>query len=91
MARHWLRVNDGGRLTGLNRSALTALYRQTAIRIELPAIEKLCATLERQVGELGGRQQCCDCGLPAFARHPAALGQEQTAKSAPVTSHQPAG
>ena len=52
MARHQLRVSDVARLTGLNRSTVTALCRETATRIELPAIEKLCALLECPVGEL---------------------------------------
>lgn len=52
MGRHKLRVSDVARLTGLNRSTVTALYRETATRIELPAIEKLCALLKCHVGEL---------------------------------------
>jgi putative transcriptional regulator len=52
MGRHKLRVSDVARLTGLNRSTVTALYRETATRIELPAIEKLCVLLKCQVGEL---------------------------------------
>lgn len=52
MGRHKLRVSDVARLTGLNRSTVTALYRETATRIELPAIEKLCTLLKCPVGDL---------------------------------------
>jgi len=52
MARRELRVSDVARLTGLNRSTITALYRETSTRVELPAIEKLCALLKCHVGDL---------------------------------------
>ncbi len=52
MARRRLRVSDVARLTGLNRSTVTALAQQTATRIELPAIEKLCTLLQCPVGDL---------------------------------------
>lgn len=52
MALHALRVSDVARLTGLNRSTVTALARETATRIELPAIEKLCTLLQCSVGDL---------------------------------------
>lgn len=52
MARRQLRVSDVARLTGLNRSTVTALVRQSATRIDLPAIEKLCMLLQCSVGDL---------------------------------------
>lgn len=52
MARRQLRVSDVARLTGLNRSTVTALARQSATRIDLPAIEKLCILLQCNVGDL---------------------------------------
>ena len=52
MARRRLRVSDVARLTQLNRSTITALVRQTATRIDLPAVEKLCTVLQCSVGEL---------------------------------------
>jgi putative transcriptional regulator len=52
MARRQLRVSDVARLTGLNRSTVTALVRQTATRIDLPAIERLCTLLQCSVGDL---------------------------------------
>ncbi|MBI3156057.1 MAG: helix-turn-helix transcriptional regulator [Burkholderiales bacterium] len=52
MGRDKLRVSDVSRLTGLNRSTVTALYRETATRIELSAVEKLCQLFHCGVGEL---------------------------------------
>jgi putative transcriptional regulator len=52
MARDQLRVTDVARLTGLNRSTVTALSRGTATRVELPDIERLCALFRCSVGEL---------------------------------------
>ena len=52
MGRDKLRITDVSRLTGLNRSTITALYRETATRVELPAIEQLCTLFKCSVGEL---------------------------------------
>jgi len=52
MGRDKLCIADVARETGLNRSTITALYRETATRIDLPAIEKLCRLFRCQVGEL---------------------------------------
>ena len=52
MGRHKLNITDVARATGLNRSTITALYRETATRVELPAIEQLCTLFKCSVGEL---------------------------------------
>jgi len=52
MGRDRLRIADVARLTGLNRSLITALYRGTATRVELPALSKLCELFRCQVGDL---------------------------------------
>lgn len=52
MARDSLTVSDVARRTGLNRSTVTALSRQTATRVELPAIERLCRLFNCSIGEL---------------------------------------
>ena len=52
MGRDKLNISDVARATGLNRSTVTALYRETATRIELPSIEQLCALFKCSVGEL---------------------------------------
>ena len=52
MGRDKLRIAEVARRTGLNRSTITALYNETATRVDLPAIEQLCRLFECQVGEL---------------------------------------
>lgn len=52
MGRDKLCVADVARITGLNRSTVTALYRETATRVELPVINKLCELFQCRVGDL---------------------------------------
>jgi putative transcriptional regulator len=52
MGRDKLRISDVARLTGVNRSTITALYRETATRVELPTIERLCALFNCSIGDL---------------------------------------
>ena len=52
MGRDKLRISDVAKSTGLNRSTVTALYNETATRIDLPAVESLCTLFRCQVGEL---------------------------------------
>lgn len=52
MGRDKLRISDVAKSTGLNRSTITALYNETATRVDLPAIESLCNLFHCQVGEL---------------------------------------
>lgn len=42
MGERKMKISDVARETGLNRSTVTALYNETAERIDLEAIEKLC-------------------------------------------------
>ena len=64
MGRDKLNIADVARLTGLNRSTVTALYRETATRVELPAIEQLCALFKCSVGELLEVVRSNDKGAP---------------------------
>lgn len=52
MGRDKLRISDVAKLTGLNRSTVTSLYRETATRVELPDVERLCRLFCCTVGEL---------------------------------------
>jgi len=52
MGRSKLRIADVSRQTGLNRSTITALYKETATRIDLQAVEQLCRLFDCQVGDL---------------------------------------
>jgi putative transcriptional regulator len=42
MGRDKLSIADVLRETGLNRSTTAALYKETAKRVDLPAIDRLC-------------------------------------------------
>ncbi|PWK37656.1 helix-turn-helix domain-containing protein [Cupriavidus plantarum] len=52
MGRDKLRISDVARLTGLNRSTVSYLYKETATRLDLAAIEALCRLFQCQVGDL---------------------------------------
>jgi len=52
MGRDKMKIADVARLTGLNRSTITALYNETARRVDLEAIELLCRLFNCKVGEL---------------------------------------
>jgi putative transcriptional regulator len=52
MGERKMKIVDVARETGLNRNTVTLLYKETAQRIELDAIEKLCRLFECEVGDL---------------------------------------
>ncbi len=52
MGEKKMKVSDVARETGLHRHTVTALYKETAQRIELDAIEALCELFDCTVGEL---------------------------------------
>ena len=52
IAEHKMRIADVARETGLSRATVTLLYKETAQKVDLEAIEKLCLLFECQVGEL---------------------------------------
>jgi putative transcriptional regulator len=52
MGRDKLRISDVAQKTGLNRSTITALYNESATRIDLSVIDKLCALFDCAVADL---------------------------------------
>ena len=38
--------------TGINRGTITRLYQETAERVELESIEKLCRYLDCEIGDI---------------------------------------
>jgi putative transcriptional regulator len=52
MGRDKLNIADVNRETGLNRTTISSLYHETAQRVDLDAVAKLCALFRCQVGEL---------------------------------------
>jgi len=47
-----LKIADVARETQLNRSTITSLYKETATRVDLEAIDKLCTLFDCQVADL---------------------------------------
>lgn len=52
MGQHKMKIADVARETGLNRSTISSLYKETAHRVDLAAIEQLCRLFDCEVGEL---------------------------------------
>lgn len=52
MQRDKLKIAEVARLAGINRSTVTALYRERAVRLDLPAVERLCGLFHCPIGEL---------------------------------------
>ena len=52
MGSHKLNIADLARQTGLNRSTITGLYKETASRVDLDTISRLCELFQCDVGQL---------------------------------------
>lgn len=57
MGEHKMKIADVARATGLHRNTITLLYNETASRVDLDAIDKLCELFECEVGELFERKK----------------------------------
>lgn len=52
MGKHKMKIVDVARATGLNRSTITSLYNETAERIDLETIDKLCKLFGCNVADI---------------------------------------
>jgi putative transcriptional regulator len=52
MGERKMNVSDVARATGLHRNTVSLLYKETATRVDLEAIELLCKLFSCPVGEL---------------------------------------
>jgi putative transcriptional regulator len=52
MGEHKMKVADVARETGLHRNTITLLYDETAARVDLDAMDKLCKLFSCGVGDL---------------------------------------
>lgn len=52
MGERKLKVVDVAKLTGLHRNTITLLYNETAVRVDIEAMDKLCELFGISVSEL---------------------------------------
>lgn len=52
MGEHKLKIADVARETGLNRNTVSLLYHETARKVDLEAVDRLCALFSCNVGDL---------------------------------------
>jgi putative transcriptional regulator len=66
MGERKLKIADVARETGLHRNTITLLYEETAARVDLDAINRLCELFQVPVGEL--LEHLPDAPAPTAAR-----------------------
>ncbi len=52
MGEHKMRIADVARETGLSRATVTLLYKETAQRVDLDAVDKLCELFDCDIKDL---------------------------------------
>jgi putative transcriptional regulator len=52
MGERKMNISEVARLSGLNRSTVSLLYHETATRVDLDAIDRLCNLFQCDVGDL---------------------------------------
>lgn len=52
MGEHKMRIADVARETGLSRATLTLLYKETAQRVDLDALDRLCDLFDCELSDL---------------------------------------
>lgn len=52
MGEYKMNIADVARETDLHRNTITLLYKETATRVDLEAIDRLCKLFNCQVGDL---------------------------------------
>ncbi|MGJ8674332.1 MAG: helix-turn-helix domain-containing protein [Pseudoalteromonas sp.] len=52
MGERKMKIMDVARKTGMHRNSVTLLYKETAQKIDLIAVDKLCDLFDCEVGEL---------------------------------------
>ncbi|RUO32429.1 helix-turn-helix domain-containing protein [Aliidiomarina soli] len=52
MGDHKMRISDVIRETGLSRNTITLMYKETAQKIDLEALDKLCGLFDCEVHDL---------------------------------------
>jgi putative transcriptional regulator len=64
MGEHKMRIADVARETGLSRATITLLYKETAQKVDLEALDQICALFHCGIGELLEYSNPKDTGEP---------------------------
>ena len=57
MGEHKMRISDVMRETGLSRTTITLLYKETALKVDLDALDKLCELFNCEIQDLLQKSQ----------------------------------
>ncbi len=60
MGEHKMRISDVIRETGLSRNTVTLMYKETAQKVNLEALDKLCALFDCDIHEILEREPHVD-------------------------------
>ncbi|MBV1950984.1 MAG: helix-turn-helix transcriptional regulator [Cycloclasticus sp.] len=52
MGERKMRISDVMRETGLSRTTVTLLYKETALKVDLEALDKLCGLFDCEIQDL---------------------------------------
>ncbi len=52
MGEHKMRISDVTRETGLSRNTITLMYKETAQKLDVEALDKLCVLFNCELSEL---------------------------------------
>jgi len=52
MGKHKMKVIDVAKATGLHRNTISLLYKETATRVDLDSLNKLCKLFECEISDL---------------------------------------
>jgi putative transcriptional regulator len=52
MGERKMRISDVMRETGLSRTTITLLYKETALKVDLEALDKLCELFDCELNQL---------------------------------------
>ncbi|AVL73037.1 helix-turn-helix transcriptional regulator [Providencia rettgeri] len=52
MGEHKMRISDVTRETGLSRNTITLMYKETAQKLDIEALDKLCILFNCELSEL---------------------------------------
>lgn len=71
MGEHKMRIADVARETGLSRATVTLLYKETAQKVDLDALEKLCDLFDCSIGDIlerttGPKSDCISDLVPSI-------------------------